>query len=315
MKILFTAVGSIGYPSLIKEFQNAGIEIIGIDADPHAIGFSLLEKSYVVPLGTSNSFIPKILEIIELEKLDAIISNPEEELLILSKNKDTIEEKGTLLLCPDFKTVELCAYKKKTYDFLESIGIPIPKNYSKETPKFPCVVKPNFGRGGSSVYYVNNQKELEVCLNKVNNPIIQEFIHGEEYSIDILADKEGISLSVIPRVRLKTESGISTRGITIYNEKIINYCKKIVKELKIFGPSCIQCIKSGENIKFLEVNTRFGGGSILSIRADQNIIPNLMKLINNEKPIVSKNFLENLTMNRFYSEVFNSKEKIIKNDK
>jgi len=310
MKILFSAVGSIGYPSLIKVLRDEGIGIIGIDADPLAVGFSHVDKSYEVPLGTSPKFIPKIIEIIEKEKINAIISNPEEELLQLSKNKEKIEEKNTILLCPDFETVEICAYKKKTYKFLNSIGILIPENYSKEAPKFPCVVKPDFGRGGSNVYYAKNQEELTFYLKKIKEPIIQEFLQGEEFSVDILADKEGQSLSVIPRIRLKTESGISTRGITVSNEKIINYCKKIVKELKIFGPSCIQCIKSGEKIKFLEVNTRFGGGSILSIKADQNIIPNLMRLINNEKPIVSKSFLENLTMNRYYSEVFYQKEKI-----
>ena len=73
-------------------------------------GFHNLKKKYVVPFGNEPDFLNEILKIIDKEHVDAIISNPEEELLVLSKNKEKIEEKGALLLCPDFETVEICAY-------------------------------------------------------------------------------------------------------------------------------------------------------------------------------------------------------------
>ena len=42
-----------------------------------------------------------------------------------------------------------------------------------------------------------------------------------------LADKKGNSLSIIPRSRLYTESGISVKGKTVYDSEIIYYAKKI----------------------------------------------------------------------------------------
>jgi len=304
MKIIFSAVGSMGYVGLIKEFQNAGLDVIGIDADPLSVGFSFTKKSYIVPFGSDPAFIEEIINIIENEHVDAIISNPEEELLPLSRNRELFESRGVLLLCPDFKAIEICAYKKKTYDFFRKLGIPMPNQYSTGSINYPCIIKPNFGRGSANVYYARNKKELSFFLNKVEDPIIQEFIKGEEYSVDILADRDGNSLSIVPRLRLDIESGISVRSKTIYNSEMIEHCKSIVKELKLFGPSCIQCIKNEEEIKFFEVNTRFGGGSILSLEADPSIIPNLIRLINNKKPIPSKGFIEGLIMRRYYSEVF-----------
>ncbi len=304
ISLIFTAVGCMGYWGFIKELQNANIDVIGIDADPHSVGFHLMKKSYTVPLGNDPNFLNKILRIIDKEQVNAIISNPEEELLPLSKNKNKIEERGPLLLCPDFETVETCAYKKKTHEFFTRIGIPTPENYQINSVIFPCVIKPNFGRGSANVYFAKNKNDFDFYIKKVKNPLIQEFIPGEEYSVDILADRKGNALSIVPRIRIKVESGISIGGKTVNDAKIIKYCKKIVKKLKLFGPSCIQCIKNEEGIKFIEINARFGGGSILSLKADPSFVYNMIRIINDEKTIPSKGYKVGLTMLRYYSEIF-----------
>jgi len=308
--IIKSAVGSMASWGLIEELQKFGLEIIGIDANPLSFGLYLLKKSYIVPHGDDPNFIKEILKIIDKEKPDAILPGPEEELLSLSKNKDMIEEKETLLLCPDYECVKICSDKKKTSKIFRHIGIPAPETFDMDSVRFPCIIKPRFGRGSSDIYTANNKEDLHFYLKKVKEPIIQEFVRGEEYTVDILADKDGNTLSVIPRVRLDTESGISVKGKTVYDKQIIDYSKRIVKKLKLFGPSCIQCIKNENEIKFIEVNPRFGGGSILSIKADPTIIPNLIKIIKGEKPKPSKRFKRGLVMLRYYSEAFVSEREL-----
>jgi carbamoyl-phosphate synthase large subunit len=309
IKIIRSAVGSMPSWELIEELQNAGVEIVGIDSNPLSFGLYLLKRNYVVPRGDDPNFIREILKIIDKEQPDAILSGPEEELLTLSKNKRRIEERGTLLLCPDYEYVEICADKKKTNEVFERIGLPTPEIFDSSSVKFPCIIKPRFGRGSSNIYVAKDEEDLHYYLKKIEEPVIQEFVQGEEYTVDILADRDGNALSVVPRLRLHTESGISVKGKTVYDKEIIDYCKKIAKELKLFCPSCIQCIRSKEVVKFIEVNTRFGGGSILSIKADPMIIPNLIKIIKGEKPEPSSGFKEGLVMLRYYSEVFISEEK------
>ena len=96
IKIIRSAVGSMPSWGLIKELQKAGVEVIGIDANPQSFGLFLLEKGYVVPLAEDDEYLDKILDIIDMEQPNAILSGPEEELLVLSKNKDLIQKKGYL---------------------------------------------------------------------------------------------------------------------------------------------------------------------------------------------------------------------------
>ena len=238
---------------------------------------------------------------------------PEEEILSLSQHRSFFDEMNCILLMPEYNDALICADKSKTNHFFKKHSIPTPVTFTDmESVTYPCVIKPRYGRGGTDVYRINSKNEFEFYHNKVKNPIIQELIQGEEYSIDILADRNGDALSIVPRLRLGIESGISIKGVTVFDCEIINYCKQIVKKLRLFGPSCIQCIKNSEGLFFFDINARFGGGSILSINADPTIIPNLIKLIKNEEPQPSTGFTEGLMMLRYYSEVFIRESDVIR---
>ena len=314
VRIIKTAVGSMGKVPLIKELQKNGVFVIGTDVNPLSSGLYISDKKYVVPKGDDPNFLQSMINICKIEKPNLLLPNEEYETLTLSKNKNLFEEMGIILLCPDFDIVKTCFDKKKTKVYLDNIGIPTPVTFTPQNAQFPCIIKPNFGRGSGNMYLVNNEKELEFYLSKVESPIIEEYIQGEEFSVDIIADLSGEPLSVIPRVRIQTESGISTKGITKNEPTIIDFCKKITKELELKGPSCIQCIKNESGVKFIEINNRFGGGSILSVHACKSIIDNLIKIAKNEKPVKDFKFKEELTMLRYYNEIFLEKGKIITTD-
>lgn len=303
IKILLTTVGCSGKVSLIKEFINNGIEVIGVDSDPLSAGFEFCSQSFPIPSASEPRFIESILQICKLTEPDAIISSIEEEIKLLVGHKELFDKIGVLILAPSEETVEICCDKAKTYSFFKKIGAPVPKIYSCDCEiKFPMIIKPKHGRGGSGIHVVNNFNELKMFYS--DDCIKQEFVRGKEYTIDILSDLEGNPISIVPRLRLQTESGISTKGKTVDNQKIISYCEKIVKELKLVGASCIQCIENETGPKFTEINLRFGGGSILGIKADPIMIPNLIKIIKGEKVERVKDFKIGLTMSRYYNEVF-----------
>lgn len=312
--IIRSAVGCLSAMALINELKKENVRVIGIDCNPLSAGLYLCDEGYVVPRGDDPEFLDEILKICHVEKPNAILSGPEEEISVLSKNKRLFEELNVLVLCPDYDTVRVCADKAETYKMFKRYNIPTPEMYDEDKVKFPSIIKPRFGRGGRGLFIVDNAEELEFYLNKVNDPIIQEFINGVEYTIDTFADLEGTPLSMVPRVRLQVESGISVKGMTVYDEEIIKHCRKIVKKLRLIGPACVQCIKDSDGvIKFTEINPRFGGGSILSIKANPTIVPNLLRIIKGEKPVPNNEFREGLTMLRYYSEIFITKDEKLKN--
>lgn len=312
LTIIRSAVGCLSAMALIDELKKEGVKVIGIDCNPLSAGLYLCDKGYVVPRGDDPRFLEEILKICDIEKPDAILSGPEEEILVLSKNKGLFAERNILVLCPDYDTVRICADKIETNRILKNLDIPIPEIYGKENIKFPCIVKPRFGRGGREVFKAEDAHELEYYSKRVTDPIVQEFVEGTEYTVDTFADLDGNPLSIVPRVRLQVESGISVKGMTVYDEEIINYCNKIVRELKLVGPSCIQCIRGDKGLKFTEINPRFGGGSILSIKADPTIIPNLVRIVRGETLVPNKGFKQDLTMLRYYSEVFVAQDEKIR---
>jgi carbamoyl-phosphate synthase large subunit len=309
--ILRTAVGSPPAMGLITELKKKKVRIIGVDCDPVSAGLYLCDKGYVVPRGDDPRFLSEILKICDVEKPNMIISGPEEEVLTLSKNKKLFDERDVLLLCPNYKTVKICADKFRTWENFKKLSVPVPQIYRENDIEFPCIIKPRWGRGSQKIFKVNTPKELKLFLKKVENPVIQEYVSGIECTIDTFADLKGRPLSIVPRIRLQVESGISIKGMTVYDEQIINYCQKIVKRFKLVGPACIQCIKTEKEVKFTEVNTRFGGGSILSIKADPSILGNLIEIAKGNQPTPSKGFKEGLVMLRYYSEIFIPKNKLL----
>ncbi len=308
MKILRSSIGSLPSLGLIKELEKHDIEIIGYDANPLTFGSVYLKKSYVVPYAKEkDKFIKKIFEIIEIEKPDAILCGHGGETLILSEYKEKIEKMDTVLLCPNYSSVLICQDKLYTHQFFKKHNIPCPDLFkfgNTDFKHFPYFIKPRNGSGSKNSYKTNTFEELRSVYQKVLSPIIQDFIDGKEYSIDTLGDRDGNLVSVGIRERIKVSDGICIVGKTVYDKEMIKYSKKIVKELKLFGPSCIQCIKNESGIYFLEVNNRFGGGSILSIKANQRFISSLKQLITKEGCYPALNYTMGLMMFRNYTEAF-----------
>lgn len=311
IKVIRSAVGSMASWGIIEELQKCNVEVIGVDSNPYSFGLYKLSKSYVVPRGDDPMYISTLFDLAKKEKVKGVIPGPEEELLPLSRNRGLFEEQGTVVLVSSSETVDTCVDKKKAYEFFLNNGIPMPNMYTDiNSVHFPCIIKPCLGRGSIGVYKLNNFEDLIFYSRDVSNPIYQEFIPGKEYSVDVLADRNGNALSIVPRLRVDVESGISVKSMTVFDADIIEQCKKIIKNLKVFGPACIQCIKNDHGIFFIDINLRFGGGSVLSMHADKSIIPNLLRLICDEKPIQSSGFKNGLMMMRHYSETYVHKDMI-----
>ena len=306
--VLRSAVGCLSAISLIGELRNRDVRVVGVDCNPLSAGFSFCDKHYVVPRGDEAGFLEEILKICDIEKPNAILPGPEEEIIVLSKNSELFRDRGISVLCPDYETVRICYDKLATHEVLRSYGISTPKIYTEDNVTFPCIIKPRSGRGATGIFKAENKHELGFYIKKAKQPIIQEFIDGVEYSIDVLADLEAKPLSIVPRIRLQVESGISVKSQTVYDEEIINYCDNITRKLKLKGPSCIQCIKNDRKVVFTDINPRFGGGSILAVKADPSIVDNLIRIIQGNITVVSHQFTRKLTMLRYYSEVFVTQE-------
>lgn len=94
--------------------------------------------------------------------------------------------------------------------------------------------------------------------------LIQEYVDWPEYTIDYFADREGNVISVIPRKRLEVHDGEAHKAEIDFNPILIEQGTRMGQELNIKGPATMQLFFNGKDVKWIEVNPRYGGGSHLT---------------------------------------------------
>ncbi len=291
MNILFLGSGgpaAIGAMKSLLDCDSQGKhKIVAVDCDELAAGFHFSDRSYVVPKYSDDRYYDEILKIIKRENIDLILPTSD-DVISISYAKDWLFTDVNLFMS-DYESINKCVDKFNFYKECKD-KFSLPKTTDKFTPVFS---KPRDGKGSRGIKLIDQTKE---------NYIYQEYLPGTEYTIDVLADMESNALSVIPRIRIQTKAGISTKGRIVRNDIIEKECSKIVKHLGLKGVLCIQ-MKENDNreAKFIEINPRFGGGTYFTTLAGVNFVKIILDLIDG-KEIKIPNPKE-ITVLRHFSEV------------
>ena len=313
LNILLTSVGR--RVALVNSFKRAlegrGLKgkIVSVDANPLASGLYLSDDHYIVPKVSDDEYIPTLLKICGEHEIGLLIPLIDTELLPLARNKRRFEQAGIKVVVSEPKVIEVCADKYSTYQFFHRNNIPTLKVFSKEeallSSTYPLFIKPRYGSASINTFPVRNEKELSFFLDYIPEAIIQEYSPGKEYTLDVLADFEGNVVRVVPRERIETRGGETTKGITVKDRRLIEWGKRITEALGAIGPVNIQCFVADEAVRFTEVNPRFAGGLPLSLAAGANYPLLLIKMALGEKVEGSiDEFEEGLIMLRYDDAVF-----------
>lgn len=287
--------------------KRLGIEsnIVAADLSELAPAIYFADKKYEISRIGSENYIDQIIDICNKENISLIVPTIDTELSVLSENKKNIEEKtNAKVLVSDKSSIDICRDKKKTNKFFEENGIGCAKEITEEDIKnknyeFPLFIKPLDGSSSINTFKVNNDEQLEFFLKYINKPILQEFIEGDEYTIDVFLDFESNPIAILPRVRLATRSGEVLKAKVVRDNEVIEEVEKILKKLPFIGHITIQCMKTLQGIKFIEINPRFGGGAPIGIKAGVDSPYFLYKILNNEKVNPVSEFIEDIIALRF----------------
>jgi carbamoyl-phosphate synthase large subunit len=293
--------------ALIRGFAEALVnsgtdgKVVVTDSDSLSPGIFFSDKYYRVPLSSSPEYIPSIKEVCRKENISLLIPTIDEELPLFGKYREEFREAGVNIPVSDRRVGEICNDKYKTYLFFKENSLPIATTYlpdevRKIKPKLPLFIKPRTGRGAVSAYPIRTKKELDFFLDYIDDPVVQDYLPGKEYTVDVLCDYDSQVISVVPRERLVIRSGVSDRGITVKNLKLIDISIEVASKLRLVGAANLQCKVDGGNITFFEVNPRFSGAIQLTINAGANFPAMLLDMQNGGMSPRIGNFKENLTM-------------------
>ncbi len=298
MKILFTSVGR--RVELIQAFKKAGndlgveLTVIGADISASAPALCFCDETVITCRIKEDNYIPELLSICSEKSVDCLIPTIDTDLLLLSQNKHKFEAIGTKVLISAEDKVGLCRDKNYTADYFISVGLksPLPVNSVEKYEEalnagkvgFPAFIKPKDGSSSVDAYKVECMKDLKMYADKIKDYIIQPFISGREFTIDIFCDYDGNPVYITPRERLAVRAGEVLKTKITQDDKMISEMMDLISDYKPCGQITVQLIrdeKTGDNY-YIEINPRFGGGAPLSIKAGADSAKAVIRMINGE---------------------------------
>lgn len=309
LTILMTGAGAPGAPGILRCYRNNGerkIRVIGADIKQRVPTICGLDAFYQIPRPTAENFCESILQIARKENIDVIQPLVTKELEVFSSSRMLFEEAGVKVCCADFKELAVANNKRKLLEFMRSRQMKVPEFFVVKSalefeeaceklgyPQKPVCFKPSVGNGSRGFRILDCTKAVEKILFEekptsvyssmeqilpvlkkhrgLPELLVMEYLPGDEYSVDILAD-HGESVVVVPRKRLQMNGGISTDCIVQENGEITNYCIQIIKALNLHGNIGIQVRADKDGVfKILEINPRLQGSVVACAAAGVNL--------------------------------------------
>lgn len=288
IRILFTSIGR--RVELVQEFRRASnrlsitLEIWGADITNTAPAFDFCDRTVIVPHITSPDYVVQLLEICTKNQIHLLIPTIDTDLQLLSNLKEDFQNIGTTVLVSSPEKILLCRDKRLTDTYFRSLGLNAPKStdkIEKYCGEYPAFIKPIDGSSSIGAYKANSKEELTAYANQLKEYIIQPFVAGTEYTVDILCDFKGNPLYITPRIRVGVRSGEVLKTKIHHVKSIIDEMLVLIKDFKPCGPITVQLIRDEENDinQYIEINPRFGGGAPLSIKAGADSAGALLQLL------------------------------------
>jgi carbamoyl-phosphate synthase large subunit len=279
-------------------------KIIGTDVDSLAPGAFMADIFSIMPEAAEESlFVDKLLQLVKIHQITVLMPSSGFDIYPYSKYRKELQELGAYAVVSDRDVLEICRDKMRTYQaLLPRFKVPFTTTEPDKIPSFPVIAKPRCGKGSRDVIMVEGESDLRYVTSKYHDMVFQRYLPGIEYTIDVLSDLNKEPLFAVPRIRLQTKAGISTKGKIVRNQKMEEDCMNIAKSIGIRGPCCIQMKETEESEpQLVEVNARLGGGTIFTTLAGANIPALILDLVEGKE--ISVPTISEVTIIRYFEEI------------
>lgn len=274
-RVLVTGAGGPAGVSVLRALRDGGRETVACDADPLAVGLRLADDSAVLPPSHDPTYVDQVCRLAEKTRARVLVSTIAEEMPVLASAHTTLENAGLASWLPAPDAVMRCTDKWQFAAAACRAGVCVPKTglgSAADVPA-PWVVKPRFGRGSRDVHMAGDGAELRVALARVPDALVQTRLHGREFTVDVLTDRDGNVVAAVPRWRLETRGGISVKGETFENRDVVAGVRDVIAAVGLVGIANVQgFVDDNGDVTFIEANPRFSGGLSLSIAAGADLV-------------------------------------------
>jgi len=268
INILFTNAGRRTYLikyaiDLIKNGYDLNIYVSDTSKYTASFWVDSLVKRIITPKvkGNEKEYIKILKKECIKNNIELIIPLMDYELPALAKNVKKFKAIGITVVVSDYELVNSLLNKKKTEQLCIKAGVNYPKTWysiDEFDGNFPLIKKKIYGSGSVGLAIIRDKYQLENF--KEGEEILQQFIKGQEYGIDIFNDLYGNFIHCCVKKKILMRAGETDKAEVVNNKKYISYAKKISKAFRHIGNLDVDFIeeKNGE-VYFIDFNPRFGG--------------------------------------------------------
>lgn len=185
---------------------------------------------------------------------------------------DALNAARDRLACPAIlaspEALSITRSKRRTYAKMVD-SVPVPHRYdpAHPIPTWPVFAKPDGGYGGQGAQAVHTQPELDALLFRAPDTLVQEYLPGDEYTVDCFS-AGGILLFCAARRRERIRMGTSMHGELAdppLQSRFRETAERILARIPLTGAWFFQMKEDvcGEP-KLLEVEARIAGTMALN---------------------------------------------------
>jgi carbamoyl-phosphate synthase large subunit len=272
-RVLVTGAGG---PAAIAAMRSLGadpaVELVAADMDPWAAGLYLVPPASrtLVPAGAAPDFTDVLLARCRELGVHVVLPTVDAELRPLAGARARFLAHGVDLLLAPAAALDVILDKLALAKHCAGIvrvprTEPLGAGTDPSSWTYPVVVKPRSGSGSRGFMTVATAAEL-AALDHAPGLLVQEYLPGAEFSIDVLAGADGQVIASVPRLRARVDSGVSVGGRTVHDAELESFGRVVAEATGITFVANVQAKRDANGRPaLLEVNPRMPGTLGLTI--------------------------------------------------
>ncbi|MES9558637.1 ATP-grasp domain-containing protein [Streptomyces sp. NPDC007076] len=277
-RILVTGVGANPGFGLTRSLQRLGHQVVATDASPLAPGLLLPDTlPRVTPRADDPDYPRAIAGLCRELAVDAVVAGIENDIPPLVAMVPELDAIGVRVWLPDPDSVRTCIDKAEFHDVLTAHGIATPRTYRPgEIDRVPdgreLVVKPRRGHGAQGVHFCGRREHARVLCELAPESVVQERVHGTEFTADCLVDRTGRASAILRRRDL-VKAGLASVSTTFDDSAVRGVVVETLDAVRAQGVCCVQgFIPHDGTVTITELNVRVAGGFPLTEAAGADLV-------------------------------------------
>jgi len=213
---------------------------------------------YPLPAINESGWLDELSSLCIKLEIDYIFPAHDDVVVALAREQHHIP---AVVLTASLETCVITRSKRLTYHALSQI-VRVPKLFDSPplSSDYPVFVKPDCSQGSQGASLVCMVDELNYATASIIDPLVCEYLPGEEYTVDCFSDRDQGVLFSGARIRQRVRNGISVSSVPIDLEGVNVIANKIHDALQMRGAWFFQVKRASDGeLALLEVAPRIAG--------------------------------------------------------